>query len=73
MQTAPTARLVVPEGGQVFRSADDRNEAVILIEWDLERARQFSQSEEFRAKMQDAGILGPPEFTFLEEIEQLSR
>jgi heme-degrading monooxygenase HmoA len=60
-------------GGQVFRSADDPNEVVILIEWDLERARQFSQSEEFRAKMQDAGVLGPPEFSFLEEIEQLSR
>jgi heme-degrading monooxygenase HmoA len=60
-------------GGQVFRSADDRNEVVILIEWDLERARQFSQSEEFRAKMQDAGVLGLPEIFLLEEIEQLSR
>jgi hypothetical protein len=60
-------------GGQVFRSADDRNEVIILLEWDLERARQLNQSEEARANIQDAGVLSPPEFSFLEEIEQLSR
>jgi hypothetical protein len=61
------------KGGQVFRSADDPNEVVMLFEWDLEKARQFSQREELRAKMQEAGVLGPAEFYFLEEIEQLSR
>ncbi len=45
----------------------------MLFEWDLEKARQFSQSEELRAKMQEAGVLGPPDFYFLEEIQQLSR
>jgi hypothetical protein len=61
------------KGGQIFRSADDPNEVVILFAWDLEKARQYSQSEEVRAKMQEAGVLDPPEFYFLEEIEQLSR
>ena len=61
------------KGGQLFRSADDPNEVVMLFEWDLEQARQFSQSEELRAKMQEAGVLGPPDFYFLEEIEQLFR
>jgi len=61
------------KGGQLFRSADDPNEVVMLFEWDLEQARQFSQSEELRAKMQEAGVLGPPDFYFLEEIEQLYR
>ena len=61
------------KGGQLFRSADDPNEVVMLFEWDLEKARQFSQSEELRAKMQEAGVLGPPDFYFLEEIEQLFR
>ncbi len=61
------------QGGQVFRSADDPNEVVLLFEWDLEQARQYSQREEVRAKMQEAGVLDPPEFSFLEEIEQLSR
>jgi heme-degrading monooxygenase HmoA len=61
------------QGGQLLRSADDPNEVVILFEWDLEKARQYSQSEEVRAKMQEAGVLDPPDFYFLEEIEQLSR
>jgi hypothetical protein len=60
-------------GGQLFRSADDPNEVVMLFEWDLEQARQYSQSEALRAKMQEAGVLGPPDFSFLEEIEQPSR
>ncbi len=61
------------QGGQLWRSADDPNEVVILFEWDLEQARQYSQREEVRAKMQAAGVLDPPDFYFLEEIEQLSR
>jgi heme-degrading monooxygenase HmoA len=61
------------KGGQLLRSADDPNEVVILFEWDLEQARQYSQREEVRAKMQEAGVLDPPDFYFLEEIEQLSR
>lgn len=46
---------------------------VLLFKWDLEKARQFRQRDELRARLQDAGVLGPPEFYFLEEIEQLSR
>jgi heme-degrading monooxygenase HmoA len=61
------------QGGQLWRSADDPNEVVMLFEWDLEQARQYSQREEVRAKMQEAGVLDPPDFYFLEEIEQLSR
>lgn len=61
------------EGGQVFRSADDPNAVTMLFEWDLEKARQFSESEEARATMRAAGVLGAPDLYFLEEIEQLSR
>jgi len=46
---------------------------VILFEWELQQARQYSQGEEVRAKMQEAGVLDTPEISFLEEIEQLSR
>jgi hypothetical protein len=60
-------------GGQLFRSADDPNEVVMLFEWDLEQARQFRQREALSARMQEAGALGPPDFYFLEEIEQLPR
>ena len=61
------------KGGQVFRSADDPNEVILLFAWDLQKARQFSGGEECRVKMQDADVLGLPEVFLLEEIEQLSR
>ncbi len=61
------------KGGHLLRSADDPNEVVLLFEWDLQEARQYSQREEVRAKIQAAGVLDPPEISFLEEIEQLSR
>jgi hypothetical protein len=61
------------KGGQLFRSADDPNEVVMLFEWDLEQARQYSQRQEVRAKMREAGVLGSPDVYFLEEIEELSR
>lgn len=61
------------KGGQLFRSADDPNEVVLLFEWDPDQARQFHQREELSARMQEAGVLGPPELYLLEEIEQLSR
>ena len=60
-------------GGQLFRSADDPDEVIMLFEWDLEKARQFIQTDELRAKMQEGGVLGLPESYFLVEIEQLSR
>lgn len=61
------------KGGQVFRSADDPNEVVMLFAWDLQMARLFSQSEEFRVMMQDADVLSLPEIFLLEELQQLSR
>lgn len=34
-------------GGQLFRNASDPNELVILFDWeDLEKTRQFAQSED---------------------------
>jgi heme-degrading monooxygenase HmoA len=55
-------------GGRVFRSADNPNEVVILLEWDdLEKARQFAQSEDLRQAMQRAGVVDQPDVYFLNE------
>jgi hypothetical protein len=41
---------------------------VILLEWDdLEKARQFAQSEDLRQTMQRAGVLDQPDVYFLNE------
>jgi heme-degrading monooxygenase HmoA len=59
-------------GGQLFRNANDPNELIILFEWDdLERARQFTQSEDLRQAMQRAGVADQPDIYFLEAVEHL--
>jgi hypothetical protein len=48
------------------------NEAVIFGEYeDLEKVRQMFQSQEFRETAKRAGLSGPPEVTFLEQVDQL--
>jgi heme-degrading monooxygenase HmoA len=61
-------------GGQLFRNATDPNELVILLEWDdLEKARQFTQSDELREVMQRLGVIDHPDIYFLKDGEQVSR
>ncbi len=55
---------------QLFRSTDDPNDVTILFEVsDINRVRQFIQSDELRKTMQRGGVIGMPEFHFLEEVE----
>ncbi len=59
-------------GGQLFRNGNDPNELVILFEWDdLEKARQFAQSEDLRQAMQRAGVADQPDIYFLEAVEHV--
>src|SRR4051794_36817085 len=45
------------KGVRLFRNADDPNQTVIITEWDdLEKARQFAQSEDLRETMQRLGV-----------------
>ncbi len=68
---APARKMSGSKGGRLFRSADDPNEVVILLEWDdLGRARGFASSEGLRTAMERAGVCGQPEVRFLEEVEK---
>jgi heme-degrading monooxygenase HmoA len=59
-------------GGQLFRNATDPNELFMLLEWDdLEKARQFTQSEDLRQAMQRAGVADQPDIYFLEAVEHV--
>ena len=54
---------------RVFRNSANPNEVVILMELvDVEKARQFLQSDDFRQAQQRAGVLGPPEISYLDEV-----
>ena len=71
-QHGTTRKASGGQGAQLFRNATDPNELVILFEWDdLERARQFAQSEDLRQAMQRAGVADQPDIYFLEEVEHV--
>lgn len=61
-------------GGRVFRDGDDPEDVVVLLEWDdLDRARDFAEREDLGRVMEDAGVLGEPEFLFLADVDRPGR
>ena len=61
------------KGGTIFRSAEDPNRITVLFEWDsLDNARAFAASAELREAMQEAGVTGPPDVSFLNGAEKTS-
>jgi heme-degrading monooxygenase HmoA len=59
-------------GVQVFRVVDKPNEVVLVGEYEnLEHARQLFQSQEFREVTKRAGLVGPPDVTFMIQVDQL--
>ena len=59
-------------GVRAYSKTDSPNEVVILGEYaDKEKAMQMFQSQEFREATARAGVKGPPEVSFLDEIVNL--
>ena len=59
-------------GVRAFSKADNPNEVTILGEYaDKAKAMQMLQSQEFREATQRAGVKGPPEVSFLDEVVNL--
>lgn len=57
-------------GGHLYRTEEDPTNLVILLEWDdLQRAREFAQSDDLRETKQRAGVADQPDVYFLEEVE----
>lgn len=60
-------------GYQVFRSLADRNEIVVLFDWDDQRdPRAFFTSEEMRTRLAEAGVKGVPEMSAVEKVDEKS-
>lgn len=54
----------------VHRDADEPNVIIIAFRVrDMGRAKEYAASDSLRAAMEQAGVQGPPEFWFAEEIE----
>jgi heme-degrading monooxygenase HmoA len=59
-------------GVRVLRNMDKPNEVLIFGEYeDLARVRQLFQSPDFREATRRAGVSGPPEVIFLEQVDEL--
>lgn len=60
-------------GGQLFRTADDPDEMVILLDWDdARRARLYAQSDEWRESIRRAGIADNPDLWILEHMDDVA-
>jgi heme-degrading monooxygenase HmoA len=60
-------------GHQLWRNIDDPNELLILVEVDdLEKVRQFVQSNDLQEAMQRSGVADQPDMYILDEIERKS-
>mgnify|MGYP001361419660 CR=1 FL=1 len=56
-------------GTQIFRSGNNPREVFVLLEWEeLEKARVFYASPEFKQAMEEAGVNGEPNINFLHEV-----
>ncbi len=66
---APRRKEFTSKDARVFRNSSNPNEVVILMDLDdVEKARQYLQSDELRQSQQRAGTLGPPEVSYLDEV-----
>ena len=55
-------------GQQVYRSPGDPNDLTVLTDWhDISQARAYSQSNELRDAMKDAGVISQPDVMYLDE------
>jgi hypothetical protein len=56
----------------VNRNLDDPNEIIVVLQCsDVEKCRQWTQSNEYRECTQKAGCIGTAQLTFVEELSRV--
>jgi heme-degrading monooxygenase HmoA len=64
-------RINGSKGATIYRDSNDPKQLVIVTEWDnIEKAKNFSMSEDLKITMKKAGVKGLPELYYLEGIEK---
>ena len=54
---------------RIYRDASDPNRLTIMFKWDsLANAQKYAQTPELKAAMEKAGVVGPSNISFLNEI-----
>lgn len=61
-------------GCRIFHTVDDPREVVLFLDWEsVEQARKFMTSDDLRKAMQQAGVEGPPEVQYIEDVRSVHR
>ena len=54
----------------ICQPIENPNNLIMLFEWDsIENAENFFDSTELRSAMKRAGVIGPPEITFMQVVD----
>ena len=54
---------------KIYRDESDPNSLTIIFKWDsIPNAQRYAQSPELKAAMEQAGVEGPPNIHFLNEV-----
>lgn len=65
--------MIKSKGGKrqiLYKNVDNPNELIVVTEVDsLDNARNIVQSDELKTAMHNAGVVGAPIITFLDEVE----
>ena len=69
---AKNRRTIHSKAADVIFDEDIPSELVVLYNWDdLDKAREYFESEEFKNQIQDAGVEEDPEIYYLEDVSRL--
>ena len=69
------SRMAAGENGsRVFHSVDDPREVTVFSDWDsVDHARRFIGSEDLKAAMKKAGVVGDPDISYLQDAVSVRR
>lgn len=69
------SRMAAGETGcRVFHSVDDPRDLTLISDWDsVEHARRFLASDELKAAMKKAGVVGDPQINYVQDATTVRR
>lgn len=61
-------------GSRVFQSVDDPRDVTVITDWEnAEHARRFMASNDLRTAMKNAGVLGDPDISYVQDAMMIRR
>lgn len=61
-------------GFRILQSVDDPRDLTLVLDWDsLDSARRFMKSDDLRAAMQSAGVVGEPDVQYVQDAVSIRR